>query len=140
MRKRTSVLRGGRPAVMLPLLLAGCAMLMAAQVKETEQMLSAAGFRMKPADTPDKLAQLQTLKQHKILRHVKDGKVIFLYADAKVNRCLYVGDEAAYQEYQKLALQKKIADEQRWAAEMNEDAAMRWDAWGPWGPGWGPGW
>ena len=33
----------------------------------------------------------------------------FLYADATVCRCLYVGDEQAYQQYQKLAVQQENA-------------------------------
>ena len=38
---------------------------------------------------------------------------------------------AAYQRYQQLAIKQQLAQEQVMAAEMNEDAAMNWGAWGP---------
>jgi hypothetical protein len=111
----------------------GCAMMERREVGDVEQMLSASGFTMKLADTPDKTAHLQTLTQLKLVPHDDGGQVRFIYADAKYCRCLYAGDQGDYQKYQQLALQKSIADEQRQAAMMNEDAAMNWGMWGPWG-------
>jgi hypothetical protein len=46
-----------------------------------------------------------------------------------------LGNEEAYQRYQQLAVQKTIADDQRMAAQMNEDVAMNWGLWGM-GPYW----
>jgi len=43
-----------------------------------------------------------------------------------------VGDPQAYAEYQRLALQKQLADERLEAAEAEESAAMDWNVWGPW--------
>jgi hypothetical protein len=40
---------------------------------------------------------------------------------------LYVGQQEQYQEYQKLRLQKQMADEQMNAADMDENA---WAVWG----------
>jgi len=99
-----------------------------------EPLLSAAGFRMKLADTPEKLAHLQTLPAMQLVPHEKDGKVFYGFADPVVCKCLYVGDQTAYQQYQKLAVQKELADEQREAASMNEDAAADWSMGGFWGP------
>ena len=49
------------PLVALGLSVTGCAAIRAHQTVETEQVLAAAGFQVKPADTPEKLAHLQTL-------------------------------------------------------------------------------
>ncbi|MCF8118993.1 MAG: hypothetical protein K9L83_02180 [Deltaproteobacteria bacterium] len=100
-------------------------------------MLSAAGFRIRLADTPEKLDHLKSLTQRKLVQHERNGRVYYIYADARHCKCLYAGNEEAYQRYQKLALDKQIAEDRRMAAEMNEDAAMNWGLWGPWGP-WGP--
>lgn len=94
----------------MAILLAGCAAIDKQDTEDTEQLLSAAGFNIKPANTPDKLASLQVMKQHKVVRReLNNGQLRFLYADATVCRCLYVGDEQAYQQYQKLAVQQENA-------------------------------
>jgi len=108
--------------VALGILLVGCN-------EETEQLLSAAGFEAKVADTPEKLAHLQTLDQQALVRHTKDGKNCYVYADAK-QKCLYVGDEAAYQKFRALQVQMEVADENQMAAMENRAAAMRWEVWG----------
>ena len=115
----------------LGIVMAGCA----ARAIETERLLAAAGFQMKLADTPEKVAHLETLTQRQLVPHQRDGKIYYVYADANYCKCVYVGTEEAYQQYQKLAFQKKIAAQQLQAAEMNQDAAMNWNTWGPWGPG-----
>lgn len=115
--------------------LAACATIEASRAEDTEQLLAAAGFRMKPADTPEKLAHVQSLTQHKLVPHSNDGAILYVYADATTCRCVYAGSEEAYQRYQQLALQRQMAADQRIAAEMNEDAAMNWGMWGT-GPWW----
>lgn len=120
-------------AVLGAMTLAGCAMMERQEVTDIERMLAAAGFQMKYANTPEKLAHLQTLTQMKLVPHTDEDRTRFVYADAKYCKCLYAGDQDAYQRYQQLAFQKSIADEQRQAAMMNEDAAMNWGMWGPWG-------
>ena len=115
------------PLVALGLSVTGCAAIRARQTAETEQVLAAAGFQVKPADTPEKLAHLQTLTPRKVVRYTRDGQPQYVYADPETCKCLYVGDEKRYQRYQELSLQKKIADEQLSAAQTY------WAAWGPWG-------
>jgi hypothetical protein len=114
--------------------LGGCA---AQQAREMDSMLAAAGFQVRPANTPEKLAQLKTLQPRTLLMMTKaNGGPYWVVADPTVCQCLYVGNEAAYQRYEQLKLRKEYADEQMMTAEMNEDAAMNWGMWGPWGP-WG---
>ena len=128
MQWRTAIL----PLVALGLSLTGCAAIRAHQTAETEQVLVAAGFQMKPADTPEKLAHLQTLTPRKVVRYTRDGQVHYVYADPETCTCLFVGDEQRYQKYQELSLQKQIADEQMSAAQSNLDASMHWRDWDPW--------
>jgi len=95
-------------------------------------MLSAAGFHMKLADTPEKLAHLQTLTPRRLVRHSQANQLYYVYADPEVCRCLYAGTETQYQAYLQLALQKQRADEELMAAQDNLNASMNWGMWGPW--------
>ena len=72
-----------------------------------ENMLSAAGFRMVPANTPERQAHLTSLPADKITP-----------------------------EYRRLRLQKQMADEQLAAAQMNENDWGVWGAWGGPGWAW----
>ncbi len=98
-----------------------------------QRMLSASGFRMKLADTPDKLAHVQSFPQRKVTPVQHQGQIKYVWADARDCKCLYVGDEGNYQSFAKLAEQEKIARE-------NYEAARALRDYGPDGPGWGPAW
>jgi hypothetical protein len=116
--------------IVTTIVLAGCATIEKQETKSTEQLLSASGFDIQPADTPEKLASLQAMKQNKLLRRqTKDGALQFLYADAAVCRCLYVGDQQDYQRYQKLAVQQQIAI-------ADQEAALDASLDSPWAYGW----
>ena len=110
-------------------LAAGVALLAAAGCQttamETERTLAAAGFQMKMADTPQRLAKIESLPQRKLTRVPFQGENRFVYADAKYCKCLYAGTEEAYDRYQNIAIKKVIAEEQM-------DASMNSDGWGPW--------
>ena len=67
---------------------------------------------MKLADTPQKVAHLETLTSQKLVPHTRDGKLYYVYADPEFCKCLFVGNEPAYQKYQQLAIQQKLAQEQ----------------------------
>lgn len=117
--------------------LAACAAIQNRDAIEMERLLAASGFQMRLADTPQKLNHLKSMTQRKLVLHQHEGKIYYVYADATSCQCIYVGNQKAYGRYQKLTLEKNIADEQRRAAEMNANATMNWGLWGPWGP-WGP--
>jgi hypothetical protein len=107
----------------------GCALIEKHEAVEMERTLAAAGFQIKLADTPEKLAHLQTLTQRRLVPHDRDGEVFYVYADALDCKCLYAGDEKAYQAYQQLAIKQKLAEEQLQAAEENDNAAVNWGMW-----------
>ena len=108
----------------------GCAM----QVQNKEDMMAAAGFTMVPANTPQRVALLKQQAAHKFVHHVRNGKVIFTYADPTVCDCIYVGDQTAYDRYRGIVFQKQLANQQEMTAQMNEEVNQM--DWGGWGPGW----
>lgn len=112
-------------------LLPACTYIKREDADQVESTLAAAGFRMKLADTPEKLAKLQGMPVRKIFTETRDGEPVYLYADPDFCKCLYAGRQAQYDRYQRLAFEQKIAQEHVEAAEMNEDAAMDWGMWGP---------
>jgi hypothetical protein len=109
----------------LALALAGCQAIENEEAEDTEQLLAAAGFHMKEASTPEQLANLQAMTQRKVVLQEQDGETRYVYADAEDCKCVYVGDERNYDEYQRLSLREEIALD-------NLDASMDWDMWGPW--------
>ncbi len=113
--------------------LVGCA----SGVPDKENMLAAAGFAYRPADTPQKIASLRSLPPHKFVHQTRNGKPVWVYADPTICDCLYAGDESAYDKYRQEVFQKRLADEQQLTASINQDAAINMD-WGAWGGGWGP--
>ena len=108
----------------LMLALAGCQAIESEEAEDTEQLLAAAGFHMKEASTPEQLANLHAMSQRKIVSQEQDGQPRYVYADQDC-KCVYVGDERNYDEYQRLSLREEIAEE-------NLDASMDWGMWGPW--------
>jgi hypothetical protein len=101
-------------------------------VQSREQMLSAAGFTMRPANTPDREREMANLPPLQVTYQPRNGSLVYLFPDPAYCRCLFIGSESAYQQYQRLAFEQRVAREQLAAAQLS---ANSWD-WGPWGPGW----
>jgi hypothetical protein len=128
-------------SILSVLALAACAQ----PVIQKEDMLAAAGFSFRPANTPQKVAALRALPPHRFVHQVRNGQNVWIYADPSICACLYAGNDTAYQQYRQEVFQKRIADEQAQAARLNQDAAMEqeatmvdWSVWGPWAPFYGP--
>jgi hypothetical protein len=106
----------------------GCATIEKDQAMDNERSLAAAGFQMKIARTPEQQAKVASLPQRRLTPTTgPEGKNRFVYADAKFCNCIWVGTSAAYDRYQKLEVEQRIA-------ENMEAASMNWGAWGAWGP------
>jgi hypothetical protein len=112
-------------AVVGALTLAGCAGLQTADTHAAEQALAAAGFQAMPADTPEKLAQIQSLTPRKVLAQSQNGERQYVYADPTRCQCLYVGNE---EQYQQLRRQQQQAIDRFYAVEGSEDR-MDWSLW-----------
>jgi len=104
--------------------LVGCATLDRREARSTEQLLAAAGFRAKPADTPERIANIRAMPPRELVLEEKGGTTVYAYADPDGCGCLYVGGPDAYSAYQQLSIQKAIANERA-------QAAIASDLWGP---------
>jgi hypothetical protein len=114
--------------------LCGC---MSVGSPEKEGRLSAAGFVRLQADSPEKAAKLQALPQNSIVYAQRKTGNTYIYADAAGCDCAYVGNDAAYQQYQQIRAANNIAQMQETTALLNAEAASDWGgAWGPLVPGW----
>jgi hypothetical protein len=106
----------------------GCATLRAASTRSTEELLSAAGFHMLAADTPETVAQLESLPPRRIATRASNGQMSYVYPDPDVCKCLYVGTESQYQQYQKLRVERDLAER-----DLADQRALEWTRW-PWWP------
>ena len=111
-------------------LLAGCAALQRNAVQDRESLLSASGFTVLPATTADRQTMLTQLPANRVSQIVQGQYVTYVYPDPVLCRCLYTGGQQAFAQYAAYVQQRRIADEQITAAQLNYDGA--WD-WGPWG-------
>jgi hypothetical protein len=96
-----------------------------------ESLLIKAGFQVKRADNPDRLAHLKTLAPLTLVRHERNGVPYYVFADPDGCQCVYVGNEAAYQQFQKLAHEAQLESEQRTASLGNPGGPMSWGVWDP---------
>ncbi len=116
--------------------LAGC-MTARQEVAAKEDHLAAAGFIVRPANTPERQAMLNRLPPHQFVQRARGDEIHYVYADPLVCDCLYVGTQQAYNQYKLYVQQKNLLDEQQDTALMYADPGWRWGAWGPWGAGYG---
>lgn len=106
----------------------GCASM---EAHQKESLLSAAGFRTRVPETDQQKAIVASMKPYKVQRRTVKGQVLYAYYDPKQN-LVYVGTQAQYDAYKKLAVQEDMAEENELAA-VETDQAMDWGGWGPWG-------
>ena len=82
----------------VPMLLgAACAVVQ----RDTEQMLVAAGFHVRPTDTTE-------LPPHRLVSRTKDGNVVYMYADPDNCHCVYIGGSKEYSEYERRRLEREL--------------------------------
>jgi hypothetical protein len=70
-----------------------------AQQLATDMKLEDAGFIMRRATTPDHIARLRQLPPHKFVARMGPNGRYYVYADAEVCKCAFVGTERALQVY-----------------------------------------
>jgi hypothetical protein len=116
-------------ALILALAAGGCVKSPNQKAIETERLLAASGFKMRLANTPAKLAQIKELTQRRLVAHRSKGELLYVYVDAEHCQCVYAGSEEAYQRYQNLAHDKKLADENRLDADRSQAQEMDWGEW-----------
>jgi hypothetical protein len=97
---------------------------------QTQVDLGSCGFTWKIADTPEKMQHLEALPQRQIVPHQKDGKIYYVYADARDCKCVYIGDEKAYQQYKQFVAEKRMDRKADIAAEQTAIMSMDPNFWG----------
>jgi hypothetical protein len=112
-------------ALLVLVIASGCAETPQQKAQQIEPLLSAAGFHMHPADTPERQNAMKALTPYKIRYYTKAGKLHYWYADPDFCACIYVGNEASYQRFQKLRIEQRMANEQAQAAQLNEEAIQQ---------------
>lgn len=113
-------------AIALLALAAGCA----TTTTSTIDMLTEAGFKLVNADTPKKQELLKSLPTGQLSLVTFKGKEFYVQPAATPNQA-YVGTPKEYHAYEGLRIARQMRNDQLLAAQMNQDAMMRWNAWGP---------
>jgi len=107
----------------LALGIAGCAS-PSPQVAQKGDLLTDAGFMVRIADSPHRVEQMKRLPPNKFVTRVRNGQLVYLYADPMACRCVYFGTQQNWDAYRQAVAAQQIAKENEMSAtEMRED----WD-------------
>jgi hypothetical protein len=101
----------------------------------TDMKLEDAGFTMREANTPQKMARLQSIPPNKFVPHRKNGQLYYVYADPNYCKCAFVGNAAAMQAYRDMRRQQPdnvsggggINLENEMQTEMNDESGTNFD-------------
>jgi hypothetical protein len=115
--------------------LGGCAAIERQDAAGTEKLLAAAGFRAIPANSAERQRDLASLPREVVLRH-GGGRTVYIYADARNCRCLYVGGPNDYAKYLELQVSEDIAGDT--SAGSTSSAPTSFPVPASWEPQWEP--
>ena len=107
-------------------LAAGCA-----SPRQTENLLTLAGFKTVAASTARQQQQLKALPPGKVSPIQRKGKTYYVFPDEAHNRA-WVGSPKQYQDYQQIRSDYQLSNENLAAARVGEDTAAdnyNWDGW-----------
>jgi hypothetical protein len=119
--------------ILLPglfLVLAGCAGKPVNKTLQAEEVLVAAGFQLKMANSPAKLERISNIPQKQIMWAMLKGREAFIWADAAGCQCYYQGTR---QNYQQLLVNRQEAQTDRsdyWYEAQHNDPlwlSIGWD-------------
>jgi len=94
-------------------------------VAETESTLIAAGFHQIPAKNSDELKQLKSLPPHQISYSIDNGRFTYRFADPDYCRCVFQGDDAAYQRYERLSMADEKEQNDQHTAVIRREAGQQ---------------
>jgi hypothetical protein len=94
--KRMRILVILAPGVFLAL--AGCAGPPVNKTLKAEEVLIAAGFQLKMANTPAKLDRIGRIPQKQVVRAMIKDREVYLWADAAGCQCYYAGTRENYEQ------------------------------------------
>jgi len=105
-----SVTNIARSTIVAMLLLTGCETIRRWQARDTEELLTAAGFRKQLIDAAD-TKPLEATPPYRLVSRTMDGTVQYTYTDPDDCRCVYLGGSKEYAEYQRLARERRAAED-----------------------------
>jgi aconitase B len=115
-------------AVGLMLAIAGCTT-PTAQVAQKGDLLAAAGFQVRVADSPHRVDQMKRLPPNKFVTRVRNGQKVYLYSDPLACNCVYLGTQQNWDGYQQQLAARQMAKEEEISAAESQ---AEWD-FGAWG-------
>jgi len=89
---------------------------------DTESTLSAAGFRRIAAKSPAELSQVSSLPPLELRYYIDNGHFRYRFADPEFCRCVFDGDQAAYQNYERLSVAAEKERSDRQAGQIRREA------------------
>ena len=116
-------LSGWLIVISVAVMVAGCETAPKRETIEMKALLADSGFLLQHADTPEELDNIRSLEQLKLVRHERYGRVRYTYADAEGCKCMYVGNEETYQQFQRLVRQRLPSGKRPESARKREDDA-----------------
>jgi hypothetical protein len=129
MRGRAAWLSVALMTAVVSIFLVGCAIAPYGHAGRSQsELLQEAGFTAYTPKTPEKLAYLNTLPAKKVVSNKYQGQTHYLVCTDPDSKQCYLGDKAAYQRYQQLAIQESIAEDQRKISEEHSDPEF-WRLW-----------
>jgi hypothetical protein len=96
--------------------------------KSQPDLLQEAGFTLYTPKSPEHLAYLNTLPAKKVVSNKFKGQVHYLVCTDPNSKQCYLGNKAAYQRYQQLAIQASLAADQHQVSEERMDP-VSWSMW-----------
>ena len=114
-------------AVAFMLAVAGCTT-PPTQVAQKGDMLAAAGFQVRKADSPHRVDQMKRLPPNQFVTRVRNGQKVYLYSDPSGCNCVYLGMQQNWDAYQQQLAARRMAQEEISTAESQAE----WD-FGAWG-------
>jgi hypothetical protein len=106
--------------LILECLAIGCAESSEQRARRLEPMLTQAGFRVVPANTPTRLQRLADITPLRMSHVSRNGTSSYWFADPYVCHCIYVGGQQEYQQFEQQKAQ--AADQQRFEQFMASPA------------------
>jgi hypothetical protein len=102
-----------------------------ASPKQTENLLTLAGFKTVAAKTAKQQQQLKTLSPDKMSRVQRRGKTYYVFPDVAHNR-VWVGSPKEHRNYQQIRSDYQLSNEGLADAKLDQDNPSDYDDWEGW--------
>ena len=105
---KNKVISTGFVMLIFVFFMGGCASTGKLSPFQMDEMLVRAGFQLHTADTAKKLDFLKSLPQKELVHKTYNEKKSYFYVDVSSCKCMYVGDEQAYQRFRQSVKEEQM--------------------------------